>query len=323
MLQIEAGEVSAVGPDSVEFVVGGYNGGEVKGPILEDDLLPQLVNGLHVLLVQNHLLPLAYHRLLVFIELVAAQVPLFRSQKIKPICPQRQKPRLYRHLQCLVDGHVPGIPQLYYIFVAPLPVHFSLEVPLCLFLESLRLVSDEGVVVRTGSDEGDNLPGLVLDDDGMRGFGLLLVQRKQMFMLLIFVPLEVVHLNVRIIFVVLLVHLPYCCVFHHFVLRSRSMQLGVAIFDHLFIELYIFLLVVGGSFLLNIPVSWAERQPNQIGSEITEKKILFLGVVTNSLELDVIVNLICYFVVVVLRTESLPLQNTLVVDDQLYHHYTV
>ena len=90
MLQVEAGKMSPVGPDGVELVVGGNNGGEVECPILEDDFIPQLVDGLHVLLVQKHLLPLADHRLLVFIELVEAQVPLLRSQKVQPIRPQGQ-----------------------------------------------------------------------------------------------------------------------------------------------------------------------------------------------------------------------------------------
>ena len=101
------------------------------------------------------------------------------------------------------------------------------------------------------------------------------------------------------------------------------MQLSVAVFDHLLVEFDVFLFVVGGSFLLNIPVGGAESQSNQIGSKITQKKVLLLGVVTYSLELDVIINLIGYFVVIVLGTEVLPLQNTPVVDYQLYHHYAV
>ena len=80
---------------------------------------------------------------------------------------------------------------------------------------------------------------------------------------------------------------------------------------------------MGRSFLLNVPVGGAESQPDQIGPKITQKKVLFLGVVAYSLELDVIVYLICYLVVVVLRTEILPLQNAPVVDYQLYHHYAV
>ena len=62
---------------------------------------------------------------------------------------------------------MPGIPQFNRVLVAPFPVQIPLEVPLRFFLESFRLVSDEGVIVGTGSDEGDDLPGLVLDDDGM------------------------------------------------------------------------------------------------------------------------------------------------------------
>ena len=174
----------------------------------------------------------------------------------------------------------------------------------------------------TGSDEGDDLPGLVLYDDGMRGLGLLLVQRKQVLILLIFVAFEVVHLNVRIILLVLLVHLPDRRIFH-LVLRPGSMQLGIAVFDHLLVYFYVFLSVVGGSFLLNVPVGGAESQPNQIGPKITQKKVLLLGVVAYSFELDVIVYLICYLVVVVLRTEVFPLQNAPVVNYQFYHHYAI
>ena len=214
VLQVEAGEVSPMCPDSVEFVVGSNDGGEVECPILEDDFIPQLVDGLHVLFVQEHLLPLADHRLFVLIELIAAQVPLLRSQKVQPIRPKRQQSCLDGYFQGLVDGHVPGIPQLDRVLVAPLPVQIPLEVPHAFLLESLRLVGDEGVVMGAGSDEGDDLPGLVLDDDSMGGFGLLLVQRKQMFILLIFVALEVVHLDVGILFLILLVHLPDRRIFH-------------------------------------------------------------------------------------------------------------
>ena len=53
MLKGEGGKMGSVGSDVVEFVVGCHNRCEVEHSILEENLVSQLVDGLHVLLVED------------------------------------------------------------------------------------------------------------------------------------------------------------------------------------------------------------------------------------------------------------------------------
>jgi hypothetical protein len=77
------------------------------------------------------------------------------------------------------------------------------------------------------------------------------------------------------------------------------------------------------ALLLDVPVGGAEGETDQVGSEIRQEKVLLFGVVADCLELDVVVDLVCYLIVVVLWPELPTLENTLVQDEKLYYHHAV
>lgn len=110
-------------------------------------------------------------------ELVEAQITFLGGEKVESVGSEFQEASFHGYFDSLIDGHVSGIPQFDGVFVSPLSEVISLKLTFGAFFEGFWFIGDEGVVVLVGGDVGDDLSGLIFDDDCLWWFILFFVER--------------------------------------------------------------------------------------------------------------------------------------------------
>lgn len=317
-LQLHLVNVRLVYFEVAVFVEAGGEGGEVEGVTLQEDLF-QLLRHLLAGLVQQFLLGLAHQRLTVFVEGVEYQVPSVCGDGEQSVGPQLQKGYFHRDVVGLVDGHVSDVPELDLVAIAPLPVLLALKLRAGLLLVGLCLVGDECVVVVVGGEVGDDLSGLVLDDDCMRRCALLFVDGEEVA-LLFSGGLQVEDLDIvlaLLTFVLLICLMDYSSP----AALPGGLQFSVTIADHLLVEVVAVDAVVGDALFFDIPVGGVEGDADEVGPEVGEEEVVEGGVEADALELDVVIYLVGDLEVVHLQVQGFVLEDTQTVYDQLYDHH--
>jgi hypothetical protein len=303
-----------------ELVEGGSEGGEVKRAALQQHFL-QLLSHLLAAVVELPLFCLAEDGLAVVVEGVEGEVAAVGSESEEAVGAEGEEGEGEGDIVGLVDCHVVDIPQLDLVVAAPLAVSLTLELRPRLLLVGLALVGDESVEVFVSGQVCDHLPGLVLDDDSMRGRVLLLVDGEQVI-LLAATWLQVEYLNElfpSLAFLTLLHLLDHCPAST----APARLQLGVAVAHHLLAQGLAGCAIVGDAFLLDVAVRGVEGEAREVGAEVAEEEVVKGGVEAHAPELDVVVDLVGDFEVVHLRPQPLSLEHPQTVHHQLDDHHRV
>lgn len=164
-----------------------------------------------------------------------------------------------------------------------------------------------------GGEVGDDLSGLVLDDDCMRRCALFLVDGEEVAFLfaggLQVEDLDVVLALLSLILLICLVDHPAPAAL------PRGLQLSVTIADHFLVEVVAVDAIVRDALLLDIPIGAVERDADEVSPEVREEEVVEGGVEADALELDVVVDLVGDLEVVHLQVQWLALEDAQAVYD--------